>query len=352
MLLVTLASIGSVRARPVVQLVNPGFEGGLVTPADDCYLWNGEKQGYSGAGPEGWTPYFRCKLQTDGDGINDGPEYTTIARWERGYRVRNGDSALKYFTFARVQQSAGVYQRVAVTNGQWLHFSAWVQLWTSDCLDPHLADDTPPTSFLEPGNLEVRVCVDTDGGALDWDAGTRCSNWVREGAWDRYTQIGVAAQAQADEVLVAINSRNEWRVRFNDVYVDDAELTVMQIPSTSVPMTNTVFAPFAVHEGWLWPPTWPRGPDEWCGWPTPAPSATETPAPSATETPAPSATETPAPSATETPAPSATETPAPSATETPAPSATETPAPGGPPTLQPRYTFDRSSRIKESAVRP
>ena len=292
-LLVTLTALGSARARPIAELVNPGFEGGLVTPADDCYLWNGERQGYSGAGLEGWTPFFRCKLQTDGDGVNDGPEFTTMTAAQRAYRVRSGDAALKYFTFARVQESAGVYQRISVPNGQWLRFSAWVQIWTSDCLNPDLSDQTPPTSFLEPGNLEARVCVDTDGGALDWDAGTVCSHWVREGAWDKYTQVGVNAQAQADEVLVAINSRNQWRVRFNDVYVDDAELALYDPPTSTTALTSTVYVPFGARDGWVTPPTWPRGSDEWCGWSTATPVPTEAPGP--TETPAPSGTPTPQP---------------------------------------------------------
>jgi hypothetical protein len=262
---VALSALQTARARPTAELVNPGFEGGLVTPADECILWNGETQGYSGAGPLGWTPYFRCKRETDGEGINDGPEYTAMTAGVRAYRVRSGDAALKYFTFARVQESAGVYQRVTVPDGQWLRFSAWVQLWTSDCLDPFLSDQTPPTSFLEPGNLEARVCVDTDGGALDWDAGTVCSHWVREPAWDKYVQLGVNAQAQADEVLVAINTRNQWRVRFNDVYVDDAELTLLDAPSTMT-ITSVVHVPFAANDGYVRAVEWPRGPDAWCGW--------------------------------------------------------------------------------------
>ncbi len=287
-LVVALAALQTVWARPTAELVNPGFEGGLVTPADECILWNGQTQGYSGAGPLGWTPYFRCKRETDGEGINDGPEYTTMTAAVRAYRVRSGDAALKYFTFARVQESAGVYQRVTVPDGQWLRFSAWVQLWTSQCLNDKLPDQTPPSSFMEPGNLEARVCVDTDGGALDWDAGTVCSHWVREPAWDKYVQLGVNAQAQADEVLVAINTRNQWRVRFNDTYVDDAELILLD-PLPIVAVKSKVYVPFAVHNKLVIDSEWPRGPDEWCGrvTPTPAPTPESTPISVGTPTPNP-----------------------------------------------------------------
>jgi len=251
-LLVTMTAIGHVRARPLVELVNPSFEGDLATVAQDC-----PAQKASGAGPLGWTPYYRCRVDGDEQGLNNAPEFKQSLSMFNPERVRSGDAALMYFSFWARNESAGVFQTVPVTNGNWLRFGVWAQMWTTDC-DPSQFDPPQVTSFYEAGNLKARVCIDTDGAPLDWDAGTVCSPWLREGGWDRYAPLSVMAQAQSDEVLVLVNTWAQWNVKHNDTYIDDATLELVDAPVISG--THRVFAPFAVRDARVHLGEWPRCP--------------------------------------------------------------------------------------------
>ena len=203
-------------------LINPGFEGQPVNFAQESC----PSQPASGVTPPGWQPYYKCRQPGDPDYTNFAPEFFNIDKRANSAfapRVRSGDTALKYFNFYARNESAGVYQRVSVVNGQWLELSMHVQMWTSHC------DLQPPTSHYEPGNLEARVCIDTDGGALDFDNGTVCGAWMRERGWDQYGRVVVQAQAKASEVLAVLNTRAEHPVKHNDVYADDAELMTLAV---------------------------------------------------------------------------------------------------------------------------
>jgi hypothetical protein len=262
-LILTLgASPVSGRAKGVgpMPLLNPGFEGQPVDfPQESC-----PSQPASGVVPAGWQPYYRCRQPGDPDFTNFAPEFFNIdKRLNPAFeaRVRSGDTALKYFNFFARNESAGVYQRVSVTSGDWLRFSLWVQLWTTNC-SPGLWDPPLVTSEYEPGNLEARVCIDTDGGALDWDSGTVCGGFARYRAWDNYAQVQVQAQAKSNEVLVILNSRADWPVKHNDVYADDAELHVIAAPPVPGPPPGPAraFLP-AVMFDWIDPNYfWPRCP--------------------------------------------------------------------------------------------
>jgi hypothetical protein len=211
-------------------LVNPSFEGPVSPRFDDCAKAQANELGT----PDGWLPYYKCRSQNDPEYTNFRPEFGTIPASFFAYRVRSGATALKFFNFFARQESSGVYQTVAnVAPGQWLQFSLWVQLWTSNC-DASVLPNNETSSLYEPGNLEARVCIDTDGGALDFDAGTVCGDWARERAWDRYAQVSVSAPAAAASVNVVLNTRAEWPVKHNDAYADDAELFAIATPITNV----------------------------------------------------------------------------------------------------------------------
>lgn len=244
-----------------IGLQNPGFEGVPVNFVQESC----PSQPASGVVPAGWQPYYRCRQEgIDPDYTNFAPEFFNIdKRLNPAFepRVRNGDTALKYFNFFARNESAGVYQRVSVANGEWLRFSLWVQLWTSNC-SPGLWNPPQTTSRYEPGNLEARVCIDTDGGALDWDSGTVCGSFARYRAWDEYAQVQVQAQAKSNEVLVILNSRAEWPVKHNDVYADDAELFAIAAPPAPGPLPGPVrvFLPMSTFD-WIDPNYfWPRCP--------------------------------------------------------------------------------------------
>lgn len=249
---VALTALGTVRARPVADLINPSFEGDLMTAAQDC-----PNQQASGAGPVGWTPYYECREAGDEEGLNYAPEFKQSLRVFNPERVRSGDAALMYFNFWARNESAGVYQAVPVQTGDWLRFGVWAQLWTTDC-DPSMWSPPLVTSFYEAGNLQVRVCIDTDGLPLDWDSGTVCSAWVREPAWDQYQPLSVLAQAKSDEAVVLINTWAQWNVKHNDVYLDDASLQVVDAPV----LTGTVAAyiPYVIGSPPAHSGEWPRCP--------------------------------------------------------------------------------------------
>jgi hypothetical protein len=224
-------------------LRNPSFEGPTTERFDPCDLRiAGELRT-----PEGWEPYFRCKAPNDPPYTNHRPEFGTIRAADFAYRVRSGNDALKYFNFFARSESAGVSQRVSVQQGQWLQFSMWVQLWTSACDASQLPGDKP-SSLYWPGDLEARVCIDTDGGVLDFDSGTVCSDWSRERAWDAYAQLKVIAQAAGPEVTVALNTRAAHPVKHNDVYADDAELITVAAPPTATLGSRRLFAPAVYFE--------------------------------------------------------------------------------------------------------
>lgn len=214
-------------------LINPNFNPPAPFQTDTCTgLTAGELQV-----PTGWTAYFMCKQPGDADNINRRPEYRP-ADMAFPYRVRSPQTALKYFNFWALNKSAGVYQVVnGITPGSTLKFSMWVQLWTSNC------DVNPPNSQCEPGNLEARLCIDTDGGSkFDTNAaGVTCGAWTRQAAWDKYTELTLETVAQSSQVIVALNTRAEWAVKHNDVYADDASL--IAIPPTATPTITP--SPFA-----------------------------------------------------------------------------------------------------------
>jgi hypothetical protein len=227
-------------------LQNPSFEGATTARFDPC-----DKRIASELGtPDGWDPYFRCRAQTDPPFTNFRPEFGTIRAADFAYRVHSGATALKYFNFYARNEAAGVSQRVSVPPNAWLRFSIWSQLWTSACDASQLPNDKPSSRYY-PGNLEARVCIDTDGGALDFDSGTLCSEWMRERAWDQYAQAFVIAQAVGSEVTVALNTRAQWPVKHNDAYADDAELLVVAAPLTATipgPNIRRIWAPAVYSE--------------------------------------------------------------------------------------------------------
>jgi hypothetical protein len=208
-------------AQTPVPLQNPRFDPPWSKRADVCG---------SGATleevqvPNGWEPYWTCQSPGDPTQINRTPEYRMVGM-DFSYRVRSPETALRYFNFWALNRSAGVYQVVPVLARSYLRFSLWTQVWTSN------VDINPPAS-IEPGDLDVRVCIDTLGriGAPNFaDPDVVCSAWVRP--YDAYSQLYVEASARADRVTVILNSRAEYSVKHNDVHADDAELFIVAPPA-------------------------------------------------------------------------------------------------------------------------
>jgi hypothetical protein len=183
--------------------------------------------------PDGWDPYFVCQQPSDPPNINRTPEFRMISSSNYPDRVHSPPTALRYFNFWALNRSAGVFQVVnGVRPGSRLRFSMWVQLWTSD------SDIQPPSSLVQPGNLEARLCIQQAGGQLNLgDASLVCSGWARP--WDHYEELSVEGTALGSQVTVALNTRAEFPVKHNDVQADDAALVVIGQGSLPNPGSRT-----------------------------------------------------------------------------------------------------------------
>ncbi len=144
-------------------------------------------------------------------------------------RIHSGSNSQKYFTFWSVHE-AGVMQTVSVPPGSTLRFSAWMHAWSTN------QDGRPefPDSYQSSGqtSMHMKVGIDPCGGDDPWS-----SNIVWGPEFDTYDTYGyyeVRATAQCDKVTVFTHSMPEKAMKHNDVYVDDAELVVIDASGAPV----------------------------------------------------------------------------------------------------------------------
>jgi LysM repeat protein len=159
---------------------------------EDCVAWH--------------NPEFR-----DTRGVTLGPA-----------RIHSGRNSLKYFTLWSVHE-AGVMQTVAVPPGAVLRFGAWMHAWSTD----QDGREEFPDSYASSGqtSMHMKVGIDPCGGEDPWSP-----NIVWGPERDSYDQFGyyeVRATAQCDKVTVFTHSMPEKGKKHNDVYVDDAELVII-----------------------------------------------------------------------------------------------------------------------------
>ncbi len=139
-------------------------------------------------------------------------------------RVHNGFKAQKYFTYGRMHE-AGLYQQaVGIQPSATLRFSIYMQAW--QCSEPKNCGENGSHSDA-PAEMHLRVGIDPYGGTDPLSANVVWS--PEKPAFDQWVQFSVQAQAKGSAVTVFSHSRAEWdwpRVN-NDVYLDDASLTVV-----------------------------------------------------------------------------------------------------------------------------
>jgi LysM repeat protein len=116
-----------------------------------------------------------------------------------------------------------VLQTVAVPPGAVLRFSAWMHAWSTD----RDGREEIPGSYASSGQtgMHMKVGIDPCGGEDPWSP-----NVVWRPEHDSYDQFGyyeVRATAQCDKVTVFTHSMPEKAKKHNDVYVDDAELVII-----------------------------------------------------------------------------------------------------------------------------
>jgi LysM repeat protein len=241
-------------------LQNPGFEGTYVQFAGDS----------TRLVAPGWSAWNIPRKAGDPGFVNLTPEYRTAAN---SNRIHGGSAAQEFFTFFATH-TGGVFQRVQVTPGSRLRFSAFVNVWSTS-LDNVNASE-------QPGQVRVRVGIDPAGGV---DGSSPAIVWSEpQEFYDQYKELSVEATSGSDFVTVFVESAPKDPVKNNNVYVDDASLVVTgqgQVPTTAVPAATTAVAqvpspttdPFIpTREGTIIP-----GPSNTPGGPTAVPT---TPAPS------------------------------------------------------------------------
>ena len=219
-------------------LTNPDFEDGRFLFQDgirEVMIPNGWFAFWRDAPPQDMPLPSNCPRRSDAGCYWARPEFREVKAAEYPNRVHAGVRAVKYFTYGRMHE-AGLYQVVeGVPQGAHLQFSAWLQGWMcsngSACMGGRVSD--------APARMHLQIGIDPWGGIDPW-----CSDvvWSPAGeAFDRWQQFQVEAMSEAGAATVFIRSRAEWdwpRLN-NDVYIDDASLTILPEP-TPAPVSNTL----------------------------------------------------------------------------------------------------------------
>jgi len=197
-------------------LANPGFEG-------DYYLWQGDGNVVVA---QSWQPWFA--QPSEPPCYKYRPRYLGAAPY--GNRIHSGSNAQQYYTFS-ASHIAGVYQQVNAPAGAIVRFSIWGQSWTAPANgDPNHSDTNNP--------MRLKIGIDPNGGT---DPFSTAIVWSGENsAFDAYALFTIeAAVGNAGKVTVFTYSRPEYCVANNNVYWDDASLTVIGQAGPTPAPTNT-----------------------------------------------------------------------------------------------------------------
>lgn len=221
-----LFAVTAVSMQPTVQaqgenlLTNPGFEGAYssFTPQ------TAQQQEACPVGvcttaqmPAGWFPWWVSQTEDDLPEINRMPEYKPVCPFDPcpyPERLKSGAQALQYFTFHSTH-TAGVWQRVNVPAGANLRFTVWGQAWSS-------ASDQVPSDF--PTAVNMRIGIDPTGGTNPFSGSIVWSGV--QNPYDVYVPFEVEATAQGDTVTVFMWSAPQEARKHNDIYWDEASLTI------------------------------------------------------------------------------------------------------------------------------
>ena len=198
------------RAAPAAQsnlLTNPGFEGSFTT--SDAQTSVGQ----------GWSPWWIPRPPGQPDWSFNHPNF--IASQPCGevcdHRIHSGGNAQRLFQFFGTYV-AGLYQRVNVTPGSDVQFSAFGQSWSSQMEQPQNVSNGGT-------QMHLKVGIDPAGGTDPLDPRVI---WSGEAdALDSWQQFQVYARAQGSTVTVFMYAAPDDARRKNEVYWDDASLQVL-----------------------------------------------------------------------------------------------------------------------------
>ena len=205
-------------------LANPSFEGQYTSyelsgyddwRIDDCnYLSCGRAQMASD-----WHPYWRTDERSE-VWLNIMPEYKPSLPHETPPRVQEGEKAQHYFSFWSTHE-AGMYQQVTAVPGGKYCASIWGHAWSDRTSDDYYSGDPD-----DDGDLYQRIGIDPTGGT-DWQSPNIIWGEMRQ-QYDEYGVFLAEATAESDTITIFTWSKAWIPVKHNDVYWDDAQLTLTQ----------------------------------------------------------------------------------------------------------------------------
>lgn len=200
-------------------LANPSFEGEYSSytpdPAHPDCPWG---TCASAQMADSWTPYWKSRNPSDPEWIYRMPEWKPAeSHFTNPVRVRSGERAQQWFTFYGTHQ-AGIFQRVTnVTPGANVCLSIWGHSWSSNT-------DHTYTDPNDHGFLNQQIGIDPTGGTDYLSPNVIWTNPVTQ--YDEYGLFRLDAIAQSDSVTVFFHSEPLWAYKHNDVYWDDAILSI------------------------------------------------------------------------------------------------------------------------------
>ena len=202
-------------------LRNPGFE--------ERFLQYGPFQ--TAIVAEDWTPWWRPQSRADPAWQNRMPEYKAAAPYEN--RIHSGRNAQQLFT-AYGTHLGGIYQVVGgIEPGSTVKFSIWGHAWASDDDDPYRSKDGGPMHMI--------IGIDPTGGTSAFSPRVTWSE--EQNPLDTWTRFEVEVVATGSSVTVFTRSAPEYPTKHNDVYWDDAELTVTAPAPTPTSTPRVFFSP-------------------------------------------------------------------------------------------------------------
>ena len=223
-------------------LSNPSFEGQYTSyelsgyddwRIGDCnYLTCGRAQMAAD-----WHPFWRID-QREKPWDNIMPEYKPSLPHETPPRVRTGEKSQHYFSFWSSHE-AGMYQQITAVPGGQYCASVWGQAWSDSDSSDYLSG-----APNKDGDLYQRIGIDPTGGT-DWQSPNIIWGEPRQ-QYDEFGLFLVKAIAESDTITVFTWSKAWIAVKHNDVYWDDAKVTLAQfgkVASTQIGIIADVNKP-------------------------------------------------------------------------------------------------------------
>ena len=194
-----------------IPLANPSFEG--------AYKKFGGIDEINHA--EGWFPWW-----ASAGGDNFPPEYKPADAALFPDRVHSGSYAQQYFKSFGIFK-AGLYQVVTgVPVGCRVQFTIFAQAWS--CQDD--SGSCPGTDSVNPANMFMRIGIHPNGSNQDaTDENNRAIVWSEyANPLDNWFPISVTAVAQSNSIVIFLWASPDMPRRNQDVYWDDASVTVVR----------------------------------------------------------------------------------------------------------------------------